>query len=352
MKRSPEYSWRASSPMKVRWSNFLSAVVLVCGSRTGGSFAGRSGTMLYHWRGISIGSSSLVTIKNASLRGQPFQRAVVHELFVRDRSLQETVTRHPPLNRREGLLGVGLHLSPLHHLDGIFYSMGCFGGFSLQLLRIASERLQQDLQVERLVLAWLLLDCADGPPDGAEEYRNLFLGEVAPRDVRQDIDHVGLEDVSVAEFLGDLRIGRDEGGGAAASLHQGKQPVVRRTSVYELDSFVGDMLLELPQVAVVRAGPQVDQNLLIREVGDLFDLRVRWNEDRESVIHGARRTYDSVLPPIRESVRRAPRATVVGVDLPLVHEPSVPLDLVAGLDVFGVESVEGNIDSFVREKSC
>src|SRR5438445_104883 len=141
MKRSPEYSWRASSLMNVRWSNFLSAVLLVTGSRTGGSFAGRSGTMLYHCRGISIGSSSLVTIQESLLRGQPFQGAVVHQLFVRDWSLQEAVTRHPALNRREGLLRVGLHLPPLHHLDRILYSPGCFADFFHRLLRISPESL-------------------------------------------------------------------------------------------------------------------------------------------------------------------------------------------------------------------
>src|SRR5207245_3175780 len=185
----------------------------------GGSFAGRSGTILYHCRGISICSSSLVTIQERPLRGQPFQGAVIHQRLVSHRSLHETLTRHPPLNRRECLLRVRLHLPPLDHLDRIFYSAGRFCCHSIQLLRIASERLQQDLQVERFVLQWLLLDFRDGPPNSAEKDRNLFLGKVAPRDVSQDIDHVRLKDVSVAKFLGNLRVWRDEGGGAAASLH-------------------------------------------------------------------------------------------------------------------------------------
>src|SRR2546426_10664136 len=39
------------------------------------------------------------------------------------------------------------------------------------------------------------------------------------------------------------------------------------------------------------------------------------------------------------------------VDLPLIDEPSIPLDLVPRLDVLGIEGVESDIDSFIGEKS-
>src|SRR5207249_11864495 len=66
---------------------------------------------------------------------------------------------------------------------------------------------------------------------------------------------------------------------------------------------------------------------------------------------GARLADDAAVPPVQESDDRSPHAAVVGVDLPLIDEPSIPFNLVARLDVLGIESVERDIDSFIGEKS-
>src|SRR5271169_4775638 len=148
MKRSPEYSAFATSFTKSLWSIFLSAMACVFWSITGGSLLGRSGAMLYHWRGISIALSSLVTNFVHSHGSVRYREVRLDGALVSAALHREAVLEEELVDPVELVLGEYLRLGPYGKGDPRLDLRQVV----LQLREVLVHDLLKLLQVPRVIL--------------------------------------------------------------------------------------------------------------------------------------------------------------------------------------------------------